>query len=110
MGNAPVAKLKVPRRIRKIIPASTTISFDSVKDLKGAKYLVNAWDTPVTKSKSLELMVKTVGAATRDNVGSRLGTLPLGVETTVSGSDTILEITNPNAFSITVEAFRFATA
>jgi len=98
------------RRIRLSIPALTTLTVDStvLADVISLKYFVTAWRVG-TSAKRLTLNVINEAGTVCDMISSRIGSGPkLSIAASVSGSDIIIEITNPNpGFSIETELIRF---
>lgn len=107
--SGPVARLPVGRRIRKTVPASSSLTIDTVVTAKFRKirYDLTAWQTG-GKSKGMNLDVLNDDGEIFNTVYGRIGiSLSMSIGASLSGSDTILVVTNPNAFDIEVEALRF---
>jgi len=104
----PKARLKSGEKIRKVVPPTSTETIDTVAltKFRGLRYFVTGWNGD--KTKVLDLSVRNIGqTSVEDNVFGRMGDLPLSVGAIVSGSDILLNVTNPNAFAINVEVFKF---
>ncbi len=104
----PVARLKVGEKKRTTIAAGATETVDSqaLTKFRGLRYFITSWNG--TQTKVMDMTVRKVSAsAVDDSVFGRLGDLPITIGAKVSGSDMILEVTNPNAFAINVEVFKF---
>jgi len=102
------ALLKTAIRIRKTVPSLTTVTIDTVLfvNFRGLRYFVTSWNG--TKSKVFDFTVRNINnTSVDDSVFGRLGDLPLSIKASVSGSGIIVEVTNPNAFAITVEVLKF---
>ncbi len=104
----PTARLKVGEKIRKTVPASSKETIDTValSKFRGLRYFVTGWNG--SKTKVMDMVVRNIGGTSvEDSVFGRLGDLPLSIDANVSGSDILLEVTNPNAFDIDVEVLKF---
>ena len=98
----------IARQVNIVIPPITTatVSTETGSSFRAIKYWVTAWGGSPENTKLLDISVVKATGALSDSV-ARDGTLPMSVEVKFSGADTILEITNPNAHSITVNVLKF---
>lgn len=96
-------------KVTKTIGSAATETLDSIPLAKfnGLRYFVTGKNNTNDKTKVLDLTVRKAGASVFDSVFGRIGDLPLQISTSQSAGDIIVQITNPNAFAIDVEAFRF---
>ena len=105
----PIGRRRVAKKIRKTVPALSTLTVDTVATSKfrGLKYFLSAWQIG-GNSKSLDMRVQNNNGVISDTVSDRIGgVLSMSIGASISGSDTILEVTNPNGFALEIELFRF---
>ena len=106
MGGGAVSRFTGAGRIIAVVPASTTLAVDTVATAKfrSLRYQVTAsGDTP-EKVKTLVISITNNNGLVDDIVFDRNGDAPsLSIGAVISGSDTLLNVTNPNLIAITVE-------
>lgn len=88
-----------------VIPASTMVVVDTnlISSFSRLDYILNFKDSPVTVTKSLRLAVQNNGGSITDTVSERLGgTIDVLIDVTDDTVDTFLEITNNEAFALTM--------
>lgn len=104
------ANLVVASRVNVTVAPAATETLDTVPvaKFKGLRYFVSGSNKTNDLTKVLDLTVRKDNADTEDVVFGKLGPMPLQISTSQVGGAIIVEITNPNAYEIAVEALRFA--
>lgn len=104
----PKSRVKAKDLIKKTVAASATVTIDTVAlaKFKGLRYFVSG--SGGTKTKVLDLTVRNInGVGVEDSIFGRVGDLPMQIGAILSGSDIILQATNPNLFDIDIEVCKF---
>ena len=110
MGSGAVSSFQIAGKIRKIVPAFTTLAVDTVvtATFRSLRYQTTVWGDAPEKVKAFVIAVANNNGIISDSVFDRQGPAPkLSIGAAVSGSDTLLNVTNPNVFDITVELIKF---
>lgn len=105
-----VSRFEGSSKIRKVVPASTTLAVDTVltASFRSLRYQTTAWGDTPEKAKAFVIAVVNNNGTITDSVYDRQGPAPkLSIGAVISGSDTLLNVTNPNLFDITVELIKF---
>jgi len=96
-------------RLKGVVPALSSLDLDTLENsnFRALRYFLTGWDAN-NKTKSMDILANNDDNVLNDTIFGRVGAdLSFEVEIFKPGANTILKITNPNAFSITVEAIRF---
>ena len=95
-----------------IVGAGQTVVIDTnlLSSFSRIDYILNFKDSPVTVTKSLKLVVQNNAGTITDTVSERLGgSIDLDVDVTDDAVDAFLEITNNEAYDVTVTFLRSIT-
>ena len=104
-----IAEGLIWRRFKKTVPSLTALDIDTIPtaEFKGLRYHLTAFGG--TKSKQMDITVLNEDGTLTDTVFGRVGSVPMSVAAVISGSNTVLWVTNPNGFSIDVDLVRART-
>lgn len=107
MSDGIVARQLLGLRIKKTVPATSTLTVDTIKTAKYKNLRYHIVVHAAGFTKSFDMSVINDGSSVKDSVFGRVGQLPASINALLSGTDTILEVTNPNAFDFEIELIRF---
>ena len=106
----PVAKKRIAKAIEFEIDPSETLSADTYpfSDLRGLKYIITTSPLDGSKISALEMLACKKSSDVSDSVYCKIGdTLDVAAQFLRSGSDTLLRLTNNEAFTVRVSLLRF---